>query len=106
MHGSPCYHSFHHGPFHEGYAGRVETDNINASWDHIQDMSNCNNSVASVIIPVLNSSPTWIGHGGFPASRPALAEEPVTLKTQNENLQRRSAAQQARFQQTVDNEIY
>ena len=35
-------------------------EKINASWDHIKDMSSCNNSVASVIHPVLNSSPNGL----------------------------------------------
>ena len=69
----------------------LQTDKINASWDHIQAKSNCN-----IVLPVLLTlfSPTRNGHGGFPASRQALAEEAVTLKTlRDENLQRRSGEQ-------------
>ena len=48
---------------------------------------------------------TRVAHCSVPASHPALAEKTVTLKgLRKENLQRRSAAQQARFQQVVDNQ--
>ena len=82
----------------------MQTDKINDYWNHIQDISNCNNSIASVV-PILNSSRTKVAHGGVPVSRPVLTEEPVTLKAlRAENLQRRSAAQQARFLQAAENE--
>ena len=74
----------------------LQTDQINASWNHIQDISNYNNSITSVLNPISNILATQVAHGGVPASRPALADEAVTLKALGEeNLQRRSAAQQA-----------
>ena len=83
----------------------LKTEKINNSWNHIQDISNYDNSISSVLNPISNSSPRRVAHGGVQASRPVLTDEAVTLKTlREENLQRRSATQQARFQQAADNE--
>ena len=80
----------------------LQADRANSSWNNLQDMSV--QSIANInVVPILNSSPTRPAQGTVAASRPALAEEPVTLpQLSSGNNQRRAAEQQATLQREVN----
>ena len=81
----------------------LQADRANAPWNNLQDMSvHSINSINDInVAPILKSSPT--GQRPIAASRPAQAEEPVTLpELRSGDDERRAAEQQATLQREAE----